>query len=69
MTKKIMITGMSCKHCVAAVTKALKAVAGVKKVKVNLEEGTADIETKDDVSYGVLREAVAGAGFGVSNIK
>ncbi len=31
------ITGMTCGHCVAAVTAALKAVPGVESVQVNLE--------------------------------
>ncbi|WP_297395757.1 cation transporter [Acidiferrobacter sp.] len=37
----LRITGMTCGHCVAAVTKALQGVAGVESAQVNLarEEG------------------------------
>ena len=33
----LRITGMTCGHCVAAVTKALQGVAGVESAQVNLE--------------------------------
>ena len=38
----LRITGMTCGHCVAAVTKALQDVPGVESAQVNLEreEGT-----------------------------
>lgn len=35
----LRITGMTCGHCVAAVTKALQSVRGVDSVEVNLERG------------------------------
>jgi copper chaperone CopZ len=34
--KKILIEGIQCPHCSAAVEKALRAVAGVQKVTVDL---------------------------------
>ncbi|MDR3149620.1 MAG: copper chaperone CopZ [Oscillospiraceae bacterium] len=40
----IKVDGMSCKHCVKAVTDAVKALNGVKAVKVDLDAGTADVE-------------------------
>lgn len=33
----LRITGMTCGHCVAAVTQALQGVAGVESAQVNLE--------------------------------
>lgn len=42
---KIKIDGMSCEHCVAAVTKAFNNVEGVTKViSVDLKTGHAEIE-------------------------
>jgi len=38
METKIQVTGMTCMHCVGAVTKALQAVAGVEKAEVSLDE-------------------------------
>ncbi len=50
-TTTLNITGMTCGHCVAAVTDALEKVPGVSSAKVSLEqaqaviEGTADLQT------------------------
>lgn len=38
------VGGMTCNHCVMAVTKALKGLAGVGEVKVDLDGGQAEIE-------------------------
>jgi copper chaperone CopZ len=40
----LSITGMTCGNCVKHVEKALKGVAGVKEVEVNLAAGTARVE-------------------------
>lgn len=48
METQIRVSGMTCMHCVAAVTKALQKVPGVETADVNLENqqavvvGTAD---------------------------
>jgi len=42
-TVKLKVEGMSCSHCVNAVTKAVGALAGVENVLVSLENGTADV--------------------------
>jgi copper chaperone len=34
----LTVTGMTCDHCVATVTKALERVPGVESAKVSLEE-------------------------------
>jgi copper chaperone len=45
MEKKVFnVEGMSCSHCVNAVTKALNAVNGVVGVEVSLEKKTASVE-------------------------
>ena len=41
---KLKVTGMSCNHCVMAVTKALKTVPDVKMVEVDLQKEEATIE-------------------------
>jgi copper chaperone len=38
---KLKISGMTCEHCVRAVTKALKGVAGVTGAEVTLQPGQA----------------------------
>ncbi len=61
--RTIRIEGMSCQHCVMAVTKALSGVAGVRNVKVDLPRGEAAFEEEGPVDLAVLREAVRKAGF------
>lgn len=41
---KLKVTGMSCNHCVMAVTKALKSVADVKNASVDLNSGEATVQ-------------------------
>jgi len=38
--KKLKVQGMSCEHCVKAVTNALGTISGVADVAVSLKEGT-----------------------------
>lgn len=48
MTKTLQIKGMTCEHCVRAVTQALQGVAGVEKVAVDLGAGRARIDGSAD---------------------
>ncbi len=41
---KIKIKGMSCNHCVMAVTKALNGIERIENVKVDLAKGEADFD-------------------------
>lgn len=63
--EKIKIQGMSCHHCVMAVTKALEKFAGVKEVQVDLERGEARFENPQGVSAEAIRQAVEKAGYKV----
>ena len=61
----IKIRGMSCQHCVMAVTKALAGIEGVTDVRVDLKTGEASyVETKP-VDPAVIRERIRKAGYGV----
>ena len=61
--KTIKIKGMSCRHCVRAVTEALKEIEGVKNVSVDLAAGEAAFEETKPVDIEVLRERIKEAGF------
>ena len=63
MTKKLLIDGMMCMHCVGHVEKALSAVDGVEKADVSLENKCAVVTLNKDVSDDVLVEAVKSAGY------
>ena len=69
MKKTIKIEGMSCGHCSASVTKALKALDGVKDADVNLRDKEAVVETDGSVADESLAQAVKDAGFEVKEIK
>lgn len=59
---ELKVEGMSCMHCVKAVTEALAAVPGVQGVpRVSLERGTAAVEGAPDTA--ALIEAVKAAGY------
>ncbi|MFB1489772.1 MULTISPECIES: heavy-metal-associated domain-containing protein [unclassified Thiocapsa] len=62
MTHILSIIGMSCGHCVRAVTSALESVAGVESVVVDLEPGRARVEGQADVA--ALIAAVVAEGYG-----
>ncbi len=61
--RTIKVKGMSCQHCVKAVTKALGELEGVADVKVDLMAGEVSFEESNPVVDDVLREAVKKAGF------
>lgn len=45
----LKVEGMTCRHCVVAVTKALESVAGVEGARVDLASGSAVVEGEADV--------------------
>jgi copper chaperone len=62
------VTGMTCSHCVAAVTEELTALAGVEGVTVHLvPQGTSlvEIEISEDLPDAAIAEAIAEAGYDV----
>ena len=62
----IKITGMSCQHCVMAVTKALSGIDGVSNVKVSLEKGEASFDEAKPVDRAVIEERVKKAGYDIA---
>jgi copper chaperone CopZ len=68
MDTTISIDGMTCGHCVAAVTEEISAIAGDAKDDVDLNAGgisTARIASANPISEATLSEAVAEAGYTV----
>lgn len=64
--KKLEVKGMSCQHCVASVTDALKKFPHLKDIKVDLEEGMAHFETESPISdedVEHLKKAIEKIGF------
>ena len=68
-TKKyVAISGMVCQNCVNHATQALEAVPGVKKAKVNLMRGEAEVIVDDSVKDEDLLKAVVNAGYAATDI-
>lgn len=67
MTTTLTIKGMSCGHCSQAVTDALKALAGVKDVEVDLAAGKA-VVTHEGGNVDAMKEAVDEAGYEVTEV-
>jgi len=63
--KTIRIKGMTCQHCVMAVTRALSGINGIQNVKVNLERGEASFDEVKPVEMSVIKERVKKAGYDV----
>jgi copper ion binding protein len=60
------VKGMTCGHCVARVERALRALSGVEKVEVSLDEHRATVEGADGVATDALVAAVKEAGYDAS---
>jgi copper chaperone CopZ len=61
--KTLKVGGMTCLHCAAKVTTALKQIPGVSNVKVNLMSEEADVMLQGAVSDDAFKQAVVGAGY------
>ncbi|PCN48624.1 heavy metal transporter [Curtobacterium sp. 'Ferrero'] len=67
-TETLLVTGMTCEHCVMSVTEELSEVAGVQDVQVDLVPGgssSVTVTSDAPVDPDTLRDAVAEAGYEV----
>lgn len=60
---KFKVTGMTCGHCVRAVTQAVQSVAPRTKVDVSLQTGEVNVTGAADASRVIA--AIAGEGYEV----
>jgi len=62
----INVEGMSCSHCVNAVTKAVEGLDGVSEVKVDLEAKTATVDYDSDrITPEIIKAAIEDEGYDV----
>ena len=57
------VPGMSCEHCVRAITQELSAVSGVSAVQVNLNDKSVRVEHDEKVGASALISAINEAGY------
>ena len=62
-TTTISISGMTCGHCVAAVTEELTSLPTVTDVAVDLEAGSATITSDTSLDLDAVKAAVEEAGY------
>lgn len=57
------VTGMTCEHCVKAVTEEVTAIEGVETVEVDLGTGAVTVTSPTDPSREQMAAAVDEAGY------
>lgn len=65
-TTRINIDGMTCNHCIDAVTEELTSITGVQQVDIELNKGgisTATVTSEGKLDPEQIGEAVAEAGY------
>jgi copper ion binding protein len=59
------VAGMTCGHCVAAVTEEVSQIPGVTAVEVDLETGRLDVTAEAPIDGAAVAAAVDEAGYAV----
>ena len=57
------VEGMTCQHCVNAVTEEVSALPGVTSVSVELESGSVVVESSAEIERDAIAAAVDEAGY------
>lgn len=71
-TETYRVTGMTCQHCVAAVTEELTALDDVSAVSVDLVAGgtsTVTIDSRSPLDSATVAEAVDEAGYALAGVR
>lgn len=63
MTRTIKVKGMSCQHCVNAVSNTLSGIEGIQGVKIDLTKGEATFDELKPVDDALIRERIEKAGY------
>lgn len=64
---EFQVEGMSCQHCVAAVTRSIHKIDAAAKVQVDLERGRVVVASTETID--ALQEAIDEAGYAVVSAK
>lgn len=63
ITSSYTVTGMTCGHCVNAVTQVVSSLAGVRDVAVDLATGSVSVASDAPLPEAQVRAAVEDAGY------
>ena len=64
-TITLSVPGISCGHCVAAITGEVQAVAGVERVEVSIDAKTVTVTVTGAVDVASIEAAITEAGYEV----
>jgi copper chaperone CopZ len=67
-TATYTVTGMTCEHCVAAVTEEVAAVPGVTGAEVDLATGALTVTSETTVDEAGVAAAVEEAGYRLAGV-
>ncbi len=62
-TQTFVVQGMTCEHCVGAVTEELEKLRGVREVRVDLSTGAVAIDSDAPLDSSTVEAAVDEAGY------
>ena len=65
-TTSYVVTGMTCDHCVHAVTEEVSGLDGVEDVAVDLTSGRLTLTSASEIPYARVAAAVDEAGYALS---
>jgi copper chaperone CopZ len=63
METKINVIGMTCDHCINAVTDELTKIPSVTEVKIDLDSGVVDITSDSELDQLEITTAIEEAGY------
>jgi len=65
-TTEYLVSGMTCAHCVHAVTEEVSGLTGVTDVSVDLTSGALTVVSDGDIPFSDIDRAVDEAGYTVA---
>ncbi len=65
-TTRYLVTGMTCAHCVSAVTEEVRGLDGVEDVAVDLTSGGLSVTSRTEIPFAAVAAAVDEAGYAVA---
>ena len=66
-TATYAVRGMSCQHCVDAVTAEVGRISGVEQVQIDLPSGTVTVTSDAPLALETVRAAVDEAGYDLAD--
>lgn len=62
MINTYSVQGMTCEHCVKAVTEEVSAIPGVDQAVVDLAQGSLTVTSAEPIDFALIKQAVDEAG-------